>query len=59
MSWAEVKKINGNMSISLDELILKLTPRTFYIYNSTTFTVPFDTGITIRACGAGGAAYRS
>ena len=54
MSWAEVKKINNNMSISLDELLLKTFPHTWYFYDTTSFIVPFDTGLTIRACGKGG-----
>lgn len=54
MSWAEVKKINNNMSVSLDELILMNYPKMGYFYNSTTFKVPFDTGLTIRACSVGG-----
>ncbi|MBO7693856.1 MAG: hypothetical protein J6T10_14645 [Methanobrevibacter sp.] len=57
MSWAEVKKINDNMSIPLDQLFLKLIGgfHREYIYSSRTYEVPWDGIFTIRAyCGQNG-----
>ncbi len=54
MSWAEVKKINDNMSIPLDQLFLKLVGgfHREYIYSSRTYEIPWDGVFTIRAyCG--------
>ena len=54
MSWAEVKKINDNMSIPLDQLFLKLVGgfHREYIYSSRTYEIPWDGIFTIRAyCG--------
>lgn len=57
MSWAEVKKINGNLSIPLDELLMNLFGAGFreYIYATRTYTVPMSGIYTIRAyCGTYG-----
>lgn len=57
MSWAEVKKINDNMSISLDQLLLKLIGgfHREYIYSSRVYEIPWDGIFTIRAyCGGYG-----
>ena len=57
MSWAEVKKINDNMSITLDQMLLKLIGgfHRDYIYQTTTYEIPWDGIFTIRAyCGANG-----
>lgn len=54
MSWAEVKKINDNMSIPLDQLFLKLIGgfHREYIYDSRVYEIPWDGIFTIRAyCG--------
>lgn len=55
MSWAEVKKINSNLSSPINEQFLALFPQLRFFYETATFKVPFDIGLTIRACGAGGA----
>ena len=50
----EVKKINDNMSIPLDQLFLKLVGgfHREYIYSSRTYEIPWDGIFTIRAyCG--------
>lgn len=51
MSWAEVKKINSNMSISLDELLTQILAggQREYIYESRTYIVPYSGVYTIRA----------
>lgn len=51
MSWAEVKKINSNMSISLDELLTQILAggQREYIYESRTYTIPYSGVYTIRA----------
>lgn len=52
--------IGGNsiiQNINANTNILQLFPIRYYLYGTTTFTVPFDTYLTIRACGKGGAAY--
>ena len=57
MSWAEVFKINNNMDISLNELLLNILAGGYrqYIYDSQRYTVPFSGTYTIRAyCGSYG-----
>ena len=51
MSWAEVKKINSNMSISLDELLLQVLSggQREYIYEDRIYRVPYTGTYTIRA----------
>ena len=52
--------IGGNQAIQNIEAntnILQLSPVRYFIYETTTFKVPYDTGITIRACGKGGDQY--
>ena len=57
MSWAEVKKINDNMSMPLDKMLMTIFSGGLrqYIYETQNYTIPFDGEYTIRAyCGAYG-----
>lgn len=58
MSWAEVKKINGDMGTSLDERINYLGADVICIRQNTSFVVPFDTELCVRTIGAGGNGYK-
>lgn len=51
MSWAEVQKINDNMSIPLNELLTQFLAGGFreYIYENKAYEVPFTGLYTIRA----------
>lgn len=55
MSWPEILKVNDDLSTPLNELIYSMSQRSaFYFTDSTTFVVPTNCTLTIRACGGGG-----
>ena len=58
MSWAEILKVNSDVTTPLNELLYTLSPeRAVYITETSSYVVPTNCTITIRACGGGGDGY--
>lgn len=55
MSWSEVLKVNSDVTTPLNELMYTLSSQGAYYFTQTSsFVVPTNCTLTIRACGGGG-----